>query len=89
MSGRNQYLRHQVMAEIENEIKTNPGSRYFMRVLLRQCNHKYYARLTGSQGSGILKSMVLADGLLVIPEDTSVIKKGEQWPIILLRDERG
>ena len=85
MSGKFQYSRPQVMADIKEEIKVKPGRRYFFRVKLSKRNGQYYARLTGPQGSGILKSMVLADGLLVIPENVSLIRKGERWPIILLK----
>jgi molybdopterin molybdotransferase len=87
MSGKTNYSRPQVIATIEEEIKVKPGKRYFFRVKLSKRNGQYYARLTGPQGSGILKSMVLADGLLIIPEDTSLIRKAERWPIILLKTE--
>ena len=42
------------------------------------------ARLTGDQGSGILRSMVAADGLAVVPGDTT-IEPGSQVRVILLR----
>lgn len=84
MTGRNDFDRPHVIAKIGERIEVRPGHRYFMRVILKERKGKYYARLTGSQGSGILKSMVLANGLLVIPENVSIIRKGTEWPIILL-----
>jgi molybdopterin biosynthesis enzyme len=36
------------------------------------------ARLTGPQGSGILSSMVQADGLMVIPETTAQAESGDR-----------
>ena len=44
----------------------------------------YGARLTGDQGSAILRSMVLADGLAVVPPDTT-IAPGEAVDVIVLR----
>jgi molybdopterin biosynthesis enzyme len=43
------------------------------------------ARLTGEQGSGILTSMVQADGLAVVAGDT-VVAKGDKIEIIALRE---
>jgi len=44
----------------------------------------YGARLTGDQGSAILRSMVLADGLAVVAPDTT-IAAGEAVDVIVLR----
>jgi molybdopterin biosynthesis enzyme len=43
------------------------------------------ARLTGEQGSAILRSMVAADGLAVIPPDTTVAA-GDTVDVIVLRE---
>jgi len=40
--------------------------------------------LTGDQGSGILNSLVLADGLAVIPEDARHLPAGSQVEVLLL-----
>jgi molybdopterin biosynthesis enzyme len=44
----------------------------------------YGARLTGDQSSGILRSMVDADGLAVVPGDTA-IDVGADVRVIVLR----
>ena len=44
----------------------------------------YGARLSGDQSSGILRSMVDADGLAVVPGDTA-IEIGADVRVILLR----
>lgn len=85
MGGRTNYSPPQVTATIGEEIRVKPGRRYFLRVKIGKRNNQHYACLTGPQGSGILKSMVLADGLLIIPEDIDLVKKGERWPIILFQ----
>ena len=45
---------------------------------------KYYAKVTGPQGSGILYSLVLANGLVVIPANTRV-KAGESVEMVISR----
>jgi molybdopterin molybdotransferase len=64
----------------------NPGSRRgYLRVRLEPLDAGLGARLTGSQGSGVLRSMVEADGLAVVPGDTT-IGKGQPVEVIVLRD---
>jgi molybdopterin molybdotransferase len=65
----------------------NPGSRPgFLRVRLERRGGEVGARPTGGQGSGILRSMLLADGLAVLPGDTRIPKGGEVDVILLLTD---
>ncbi len=64
----------------------NPGEREgYLRVSLRREGDRHYARLTGEQGSSILRSMVLADGLAVVPPDTT-IPAGDDVDVILLNE---
>ena len=63
----------------------NPGSRRgYLRVTLTPAAHGFGARLTGDQGSAILRSMVLADGLAVVAPDTT-IAPGQAVDVIVLR----
>ena len=63
----------------------NPGGRRgYLRVTLARDGGDYGARLTGDQGSGILRSMVLADGLAVVPPGTTVAP-GERVEVLVLR----
>jgi molybdopterin molybdotransferase len=63
----------------------NPGSRRgYLRVTLTPHANGYGARLTGDQGSAILRSMVLADGLAVVAPDTT-IAVGQAVDVIVLR----
>jgi molybdopterin molybdotransferase len=66
----------------------NPGHRRaYLRVTLAPEHDHQVARLTGEQGSAILRSMVLADGFAVVPGDT-VIEKGGDVEVILLKSLR-
>jgi len=64
----------------------NPGRRRgYLRVTVTRGDGGYGARLTGDQGSGILRSMVAADGLAIVPGDTTV-GPGEDVRVMLLRE---
>jgi molybdopterin molybdotransferase len=63
----------------------NPGRRRgYLRVTLTADAGGWGVRLTGDQGSGILRSMVAADGLAVVPGDVT-IEVGKPVEVILLR----
>lgn len=84
LSGRTDLHRPRVRARAAEPIP-NPGRRRgYLRVQLAREGDELVARLTGDQGSAILRSMVLADGLAVVPGDTTVAK-GEPVEVILLR----
>lgn len=85
MSGLERLARPRVRARAVGSI-ANPGRRRgYLRVSLGRDAEGYTARLTGDQGSAILRSMVLADGLAVVPGET-VIAEGETVEVIVLRD---
>ena len=84
MAGLAQLFRPRVTARALDPI-SNPGHRRgYLRVTLSREGNEYGARLTGDQGSAILRSMVLADGLAVLPGD-SVVAKGESVEVMVLR----
>jgi molybdopterin molybdotransferase len=60
------------------------GLRYFLRARVEFRDGKYVAALTGEQGSGILKSMVLANGLIVLAEDITSVNPGDEVAVQLL-----
>ncbi len=69
------------------EVLDNPGPRRgYLRVRLAREGGQLLARPTGEQGSGILKSMLLADALAVVTPDTR-LEPGQTVEVILLRNE--
>ncbi len=62
--------------------------RHFLRVKLTEEDGNLMARLTGAQGSGILKSMVHAHALLIVPEDKPEVQPGDVLNAIVLDDHR-
>ena len=65
---------------------TSDGRRSYNRVTLERNSNQIVARSTGIQSSGALMSMVLADGLAVIPEGATMLPAGAVVDVFLLRD---
>ncbi len=82
--GRQNDNRREVSAVVEEEIKKKKGLRYFLRAHTRWEGGVYFTRKTGLQGSGILKSMVLANSLIVLPEEEEIIDKGRRVTVRFL-----
>jgi molybdopterin molybdotransferase len=72
------------LARLADSFHAAPGLTHFLRVRMEEePGAAPIARLTGSQGSGILSSMVAADALLAVPGDGSDARGGT-YPAILL-----
>jgi len=76
---------------IADERITNQGDprRFYARCIVSQRDGRYYASLTGPQGSGILTSMMYANALTVIPEERDVVEPGEEIDVIMLDWSQG
>jgi len=73
-----------IKATLSDDIVNTDGRRVYARVKVYQEYGKFYASLTGDQGSGVLTSMVLANGLAVCPEDVEVLKAGSPVSVHML-----
>ena len=84
MLGRNNWKKPTVTAVIEDNVRNRDGRRTYARAVVRKADDGYHAKLTGPQGSGILTSMVLANGLVVVPEDVLLVKEGDTVQVQML-----
>jgi len=84
MMGHRQLFRPVIEATLKGEIKKMAGRRYFIRGSVSIEKDQYFVSTTGEQGSGILRSMVRANGLIVIPEDQEMVRAGEKVKVQLL-----
>jgi len=84
MRGYSNIYRRVVLAEITEGYKKKQGLKYFLRARVEFRDGRYIASLTGEQGSGILKSMVLANGLVVLPDDITSVNPGDEVAVQLL-----
>lgn len=76
----------ELRARITDPIVRKDGRRHYLRVRLQETPEGWMATLTGDQGSGILSSLVQADGLAIIPEDADHLPAGAEVRVLLLRE---
>jgi molybdopterin molybdotransferase len=84
MMGKRVLAKPTIRATIEGVITNTDGRRVFARVIVTRRGGQYYASVTGPQGSGILTSMVKANGLAVIPESRKGVKTGDMVEVQML-----
>ena len=84
MMGHRQLFRPIVEAILREDIYKELGRRYFIRAFVSFEDNHYFVSVTGAQGSEILRSMVRANGLIVIPEDREIVRAGEKVEVQLL-----
>ncbi|MBI2766313.1 MAG: molybdopterin molybdotransferase MoeA [Chloroflexi bacterium] len=85
MLGRSDWERPVVRAISRDEIRNVDGRRFYARCIVsRGEDGRYYADLTGPQGSGILTSMSEANALTVIPEDLAMAHPGDEIDVMML-----
>ncbi|MGZ3559540.1 MAG: molybdopterin molybdotransferase MoeA [Thermodesulfobacteriota bacterium] len=84
MMGNRKLFRPAVEAVLKEDIKKMAGKRYFIRGSVSFEKNQYFVTSTGEQGSGILRSMVRANGLIVIPEEQEIVRAGERVKVQLL-----
>jgi len=66
-----------VEARLERKISSEPGTRTFARVRLTETEDGRVAEPTRASGSGVLSSVALADGWVVVPEEREGYDAGE------------
>jgi len=84
MSGQIKNIRKEVEAVLEEDITKKNGLKYFLRAKTEWKNGSYLTRTTGPQGSGILKSMALANSLIVLAENEEQLKRGNKVSVWFL-----
>jgi len=63
---------------------TSDGRESYLRAILKLREGTYFASLTGHQGSGNLFSLVLSNGLIIVPAGVKSLQAGsevEAWPL--------
>jgi molybdopterin molybdotransferase len=84
MMGHQRLFRRTSVARLTHSIKHQPGRTEFVRVTLAKEEGGYAATSTGAQGSGMLLSMARADGLLVIPAESTGLAADSKVTVQLL-----
>jgi molybdopterin molybdotransferase len=73
-TGHRALFRPVVRARLTETLTKKAGRLHFVRVQLAERNGRIEATSTGNQSSGVLRSMVLAQGLMVFPADATEMK---------------
>jgi len=84
MMGKKNLTKPTIQAVIEDSVVNSDGRRILARAVVKERDGRYFARLTGPQGSGILTSMSLANGLVIIPEDKERVEAGDVVQVMML-----
>lgn len=84
MMGKKNLAKPTIEAVLEDSIVNSDGRRILARAVVKERDGRYFARLTGPQGSGILTSMSLANGLVIIPEDKARMEAGDVVQVMML-----
>jgi molybdopterin molybdotransferase len=87
MAGRRSLFRPTVRARLAERFEKKPGRLHFVRVDLAREGDEVVARSTGNQSSGVLRSMLLARGLLIFPADASELREGETATVQILDED--
>ena len=82
--GKKNLAKPTIEAIIENPVVNSDERRIFARAVVEKRSGQYFARLTGPQGSGILTSMTLANGLVVVSEDKAHVAAGDMVQVMML-----
>ncbi|OPY14946.1 MAG: Molybdopterin molybdenumtransferase [Syntrophus sp. PtaB.Bin138] len=86
MMGHRFLFRRTVQAVLKEGLDKQPELTYFVRVHVERKDGGYVAVLTGEQSSGILKSMVRANGLAILPKGVRNISSGERVTVQMIDD---
>jgi molybdopterin molybdotransferase len=84
MNGYTDLFRPRLQAVLQDEIQKRRGVRTFLRGILGQQDGQSVVTTTGPQGSGILRSMNLANCLIDIPEEVEQLRPGDTVQVISL-----
>lgn len=84
MMGRTALDKPVIKAVIDGPAYNRDGRRVYARVAVAKEGNRYIARLTGPQGSGILTSMALGNGLAIVPEDSPSVAAGDEVSVMML-----
>jgi len=85
MMGHEKICRRTITAKLGHDLKDRVGRAHFVRVMIHREQQGYMVTSTGTQGSGVLMSMAIAQGFVVVPEESEGLKAGDKVQVQLLQ----
>jgi len=89
MMGKATWQRPTLKVIVEDRIANRDRRRIFARAVVKERDGRYYASLTGPQGSGVLTSMMIANALVIVPEDVPEVRPGDELTAMMLHWSHG
>ena len=89
MMGHRRVIKPYVQAALRAEVRKKAGKVHFLRVRIEVENGRYWASSAGDQNTGILGTMLRANGIAVLPKDKTVFSPGEEVAVHLLHGDVG
>ena len=84
MMGKINWQRPTLRVIVEDRVTNRDKRRIFARAVVSERDGHHYASLTGPQGSGVLTSMMIANALVIVPEDVPEVRPGEVLTAMML-----
>ncbi|WP_321530036.1 gephyrin-like molybdotransferase Glp [uncultured Desulfuromonas sp.] len=84
MMGHRRVFHPTVRAILKDDVKKKSGRTQFMRVFVTMNNGQYLASTSGDQNTGILKTMIRANGLAILPAAPDHIGSGTQVDVQMI-----
>ena len=89
MMGHRRVIKPYVRATLRTEVRKKAGKVHFLRVRIEVENGRYRAISAGDQNTGILGTMLRANGIAVLPKDKTMFSPGEEVAVHLLHGDVG
>jgi len=89
MMGHRRVIKPYVQATLRTEVRKKAGKVHFLRVRIEVENGRYWAISAGDQNTGILGTMLRANGIAVLPKEKTMFSPGEEVAVHLLHGDVG
>jgi molybdopterin molybdotransferase len=89
MMGHRRIVGPLVKAILQDTAEKKAGKIHFLRVRMERSGDTYLAYSSGDQNTGMLKTMVRADGIAILPAERTSFAPGEELSVHLLSTEVG
>lgn len=89
MMGHRRVIKPYVRAILRAEVRKKAGKVHFLRVRIEEENGMNLAIPAGDQNTGILRTMLRANGIAVLPKEKTVFSPGEEVEVHLLHGDVG
>jgi len=89
LMGQMPYRRGLVRGVSLDGFSSPPGKRQFVRAAARSGDEGWMASTVGGHGSHLLGGLSRANALIVVPEDVTSVRAGDQVELLLLDEETG